>query len=182
MAARKSPAAKAPAKKAAATAPAKAPAAKKTVAKAPAKKAVAKAPAAKKAVAKKPAVKAAAAKAPAAKAAAPAARKTTAIAEKFSKTQLLNELAETTGLARKDVNAVLEELTVLIERHVKKRAVGEFILPGLLKIKTIKKPAQKARKNVPNPFRPGETMDVAAKPASTKVKVLPLKKLKDMAM
>ncbi|MAY15640.1 MULTISPECIES: HU family DNA-binding protein [Oceanospirillaceae] len=172
MAARKSPAAKAPAKKAVAKAPAKAPAAKKAVAKAPAKKAVAKAPAAKKAVAK----------APAAKAAAPAARKTTAIAEKYSKTQLLNEIAETTGLARKDVNAVLEELTVLIERHVKKRAVGEFILPGLLKIKTIKKPAQKARKNVPNPFRPGETMDVAAKPASTKVKVLPLKKLKDMAM
>ncbi|UXD87668.1 HU family DNA-binding protein [Thalassolituus hydrocarboniclasticus] len=167
MAAKKSPAAKAPAKKAVA----KAPAAKKAVAKAPAKKAVAKAPA-----------KKAAAKAPAAKAAAPAARKTTAIAEKYSKTQLLNEIAETTGLARKDVNAVLEELTVLIERHVKKRAVGEFILPGLLKIKTVKKPAQKARKNVPNPFRPGETMDVAAKPASTKVKVLPLKKLKDMAM
>ena len=76
----------------------------------------------------------------------------------------------------------MDELSVLIERHIKKRAVGEFTLPGLLKIKTIKKPAQKARKNVPNPFRPGETMDVAAKPASTRVKVLPLKKLKDMAM
>ncbi|MCD8521432.1 MAG: HU family DNA-binding protein [Saccharospirillaceae bacterium] len=177
MAATKSPAAKAPAKKAVAKAPAKAPAAKKAVAKAPAKKAVAKAPAAKKAVAKAPAVKA-----PAVKAAAPVARKTTAITEKYSKTQLLNEIAENTGLARKDVNTVLEELTAVIERHVKKRAVGEFILPGLLKIKTVKKPAQKARKNVPNPFRPGETMDVAAKPASTKVKVLPLKKLKDMAM
>jgi hypothetical protein len=50
----------------------------------------------------------------------------------------------------------------------------------LLKIKTIKKPAQRAKKNVPNPFRPGELMDVKAKPASTRVKVLPLKKLKDM--
>ncbi len=59
---------------------------------------------------------------------------------------------------------------------------ADFTLPGLLKIKTVKKPAQKARKGVPNPLRPGETMDVAAKPASTKVKVLPLKKLKDMAM
>ena len=54
-------------------------------------------------------------------------------------------------------------------------------IPGLMKIKVMKKPAQRARKNVPNPFRPGETMDMKAKPASTFVKVLPLKKLKDMA-
>ena len=116
-----------------------------------------------------------------AKKAAPA-RKITAVKEKFTKTQILNEIADNTGLSRKEVTAVLEELNVVIERHVKKRSVGEFTLPGLLKIKTVKKPAQKARKNVPNPFRPGETMDVAAKPASTKVKVLPLKKLKDMAL
>lgn len=117
-----------------------------------------------------------------AKKAAPAARKITAVKEKFTKTQILNEIADNTGLSRKEVTAVLEELNVVIERHVKKRSIGEFTLPGLLKIKTVKKPAQKARKNVPNPFRPGETMDVAAKPASTKVKVLPLKKLKDMAL
>jgi hypothetical protein len=80
------------------------------------------------------------------------------------------------------VASVLDELGDIIERHVKKRAVGEFTFPGLLKIKTVKKPAQKARKNVPNPFKPGELMDVAAKPASTKVKVLPLKKLKDMVL
>ena len=110
------------------------------------------------------------------------ARKVTAVREKFTKTQILNEIAENTGLTKKEVSAVLDELGIVIERHVKKRAVGEFTLPGLLKIKTVKKPAQKARKNVPNPFRPGETMDVAAKPASTKVKVLPLKKLKDMAL
>lgn len=109
-------------------------------------------------------------------------RKVTAVREKFTKTQLLNEIADNTGLTRKEVAAVLDELGLVIERHVKKRAVGEFTLPGLLKIKTVKKPAQKARKGVPNPFRPGETMDVAAKPASTKVKVTPLKKLKDMAM
>ena len=48
------------------------------------------------------------------------------------------------------------------------------------KIKTVKKPARKAQKGVPNPFRPGELMDIAAKPASTKVKVRPLKNLKDM--
>lgn len=144
-----------------------------------AKKAPAKKPVAKKAPAKKPAAKAAPAKAAQAKAA--PARKVTALREKYTKTQILNEIAENTGLSRKEVSAVLEELGIVIERHIKKRAVGEFTLPGLLKIKTVKKPAQKARKGVPNPFRPGETMDVAAKPASTRVKVLPLKKLKDMA-
>jgi len=141
-------------------------------------------PAAKKAPAKKPVAKKAPAAKPAAKAApakAAPARKVTALREKYTKTQILNEIAENTGLSRKEVSAVLEELGIVIERHIKKRAVGEFTLPGLLKIKTVKKPAQKARKGVPNPFRPGETMDVAAKPASTRVKVLPLKKLKDMA-
>ena len=148
--------------------------------KAPAKKAPAKKPAAKKAAPKKaPAKKAAAKKAPAAKAA--PAKKTTAISEKMTKTGILNELAANTGLTRKQVGDVMAELETLIERHVKKRAIGEFALPGLLKIKTIKKPAQKAKKGVPNPFRPGETMDVAAKPASVRVRITPLKKLKEMA-
>ena len=85
------------------------------------------------------------------------------------------------SLASIDVAAVLDELSGLIERHVKKNAVGTFTLPSLLKIKTVKKPARKAQKGVPNPFRPGETMDVKAKPATIVVKVQPLKKLKDMA-
>ncbi|HCM05933.1 MAG TPA: DNA-binding protein [Oceanospirillales bacterium] len=133
----------------------------------------------KKPVAKKTPAK----KAPAKKAVAVApVKKLTAVREKFTKTQLINELVDKTELSKKEVASVLDELGDIIERHVKKRAVGEFTLPGLLKIKTVKKPAQKARKNVPNPFKPGELMDVAAKPASTKIKVLPLKKLKDMAL
>ncbi|WIO73394.1 HU family DNA-binding protein [Porticoccaceae bacterium LTM1] len=135
--------------------------------------------AAKKAPAKKPAAKKPAAKKPAAKAAAAPARKTTAVKEKFTKTQILNEIADNTGLNKKQVTAVLDELGVVIERHIKKRAVGEFTLPGLMKIKTVKKPARKARKGI-NPFTGEETM-FAAKPASTSVKVLALKKMKDMA-
>ena len=108
------------------------------------------------------------------------AKKATALQEVMTKTQLLEELAENTGLSKKDVASVLDELGVVIERHIKKRAVGAFILPGLLKVKTVKKPARKAQKGVPNPFRPGETMDVQAKPATTQVKVQPLKKLKEM--
>jgi|SRR5210317_2061121 nucleoid DNA-binding protein len=129
--------------------------------------------------AKKPAAK----KAPAKKATAKApAKATSAIQDKYTKTQILNTISENTGLARKDVSSVLDELGVLIERHIKKRGVGEFTLPGLLKIKAVKRPARPARKNVPNPFRPGEFMDIPKKPATTRVKVLPLKKLKEFAL
>lgn len=106
-------------------------------------------------------------------------QKSTAIRDRLSKSQIIAELAESTGLSKKEISVVLDELGILIHRHVKKRSVGEFVLPGLLKIQRVKKPARKARKNVPNPFRPGETMDVAAKPASTTVKIRPLKKLKE---
>lgn len=96
----------------------------------------------------------------------------------MTKTQILNSISESTGLSKKDVGNVIDELSGVIERHIKKRAVGEFVLPGLLKIRTVKKPARKARKGV-NPFT-GEEMMFKAKPASTTVKVSALKKLKDM--
>ena len=153
----------------------KAPAKKKAPARKPAAK---KAPARKAPARKSTARKAPARKAPAKKAAAPA-RKASAVKDKFTKTQILNEIATNTKLSKKEVTAVLDELGVVIERHIKKRAVGEFTLPGLLKIKTVKKPARKARKGI-NPFT-GEATVFKARPASTAVKVLALKKLKDMA-
>lgn len=107
------------------------------------------------------------------------ANKTSAIKDRFNKTQILTDLAETTGLNKKDVSSVLDELAILIQRHIKKCSGGEFVLPGLLKIQTIKKPATKARKGK-NPFTGEETI-FKAKPASTTVKVRPLKKLKDFA-
>ncbi len=155
-------------------------ASKKSAAKAAAKPEKKKATPAK--AAAKPATKAAAK--PAAKAAAKAPAKAKApapVAGKYTKTQLLTDLATSTELNKKQVSALLDELAIIIGKHIGKKGPGEFTLPGLLKIKTVKKPAQKARKGVPNPFKPGETMDVPAKPASTKVKVLPLKKLKDLA-
>jgi nucleoid DNA-binding protein len=134
----------------------------------------------KKAAPKKAAPKKAPAKAKVAAAAAAPKRKTTAISEKMTKTQILTEIAENTNLTRKQVGEVLEELEVLIERSVKKRALGEFTIPGLMKITTVKKPATKARKGL-NPFTGEETM-FKAKPASVAVKVRPLKKLKDFAV
>lgn len=106
--------------------------------------------------------------------------KETAIKEAYSKSQILNEIAEDTELTRKDVQSVLNSLENIMRRHLKNRGAGEFKMPGLFKIRTIKKPAQPARKGVPNPFRPGETMDIAAKPASKRIKINPLKGIKDM--
>ena len=127
---------------------------------------------------RKTAPKKAAAKAkPAAKAA--PKRKMTALSEKMTKNQILNEIATNTELSRKQVASVLEELEVLIERSIKKRSLGEFTIPGLMKITTVKKPATKARKGI-NPFT-GEETTFKAKPASVAVKVRPLKKLKDFA-
>ena len=144
--------------------------------KAPAAKAAPKA--APKAAAKKaPAPKAAAKKAPAAKAA-PAVVK--AITERQNKTQMLQQIADATELSKKQVQAVLDELTNVIEGHIKKKGVGEFVLPGLLKITTVKKPATKARKGI-NPFTK-EEVTFKAKPASISVKVRPLKKLKEFAV
>ena len=99
----------------------------------------------------------------------------------MTKTQMFEDIAASTELSKKDVAAVFAALDGIIERHVRRNSVGVCTIPGLMKIKTVKKPAQKAKKNVPNPFRPGELMDVKAKKASTRVKILPLKKLKDMA-
>ena len=114
-----------------------------------------------------------------AKKAAPA-KKVTAIRKSMTKSGIMAEISDKTGLSKKQVSSVLDEMTVLIERHIKKRACGEFILPGLLKIVTVKKPAVKARKGV-NPFT-GEEMMFKAKKATTVVKVRPLKKLKEMAL
>ncbi|MDE0596814.1 MAG: HU family DNA-binding protein [Roseibacillus sp.] len=98
-----------------------------------------------------------------------------------TKTEILNNIAEGTGLARKDVGAVLEALSGEIRNGVSKNGPGQFTIPGLCKIVVQRKPATKAATR-PNPFKPGEMMDVAAKPARNVVKVRPLKNLKDMVV
>lgn len=126
------------------------------------------------AVAKKAPVKAT--KKEAKPAAAP--KKVAAVSQAMTKTQIMTSIAESTQLSRKQVQAVMDELGSLIEAHVKKKSVGNFTLPGLLKLKVVDKPATKARKGV-NPFTGEETV-FKAKPASRKVKVIALSKLKGM--
>ena len=97
-----------------------------------------------------------------------------------TKTEILTNIATATDLSKKEVAAVLDALQAEIKKSLSSRGAGSFAIPGLLKIEKKKVPARTARKGVPNPFKPGELMDVAARPAYSKVKVRPLKNLKDM--
>jgi nucleoid DNA-binding protein len=104
---------------------------------------------------------------------------TPAVKSRYSKSEILTSIADSTGLTRKNVGSVLDALDGLVSRHISKRGPGEFVLPGLLKIITVHKPARKARKGI-NPFTGEETM-FKAKPASIAVKIRPLKRVKEMA-
>lgn len=93
-----------------------------------------------------------------------------------TKSEILNEISKDTGLTRKEIDSVFDSLNVCMRKSLRKN--GEFTLPGLLKLRVVKKPATKARKGV-NPFT-GEEMMFKAKPASKRVRVSPLKGLKTM--
>ena len=108
-----------------------------------------------------------------------APKKLTAIKEPMRKTEIFAKIAEDTELTRKQIAAVFESLSDLMHRHLKKRGAGEFTLPGMLKLRVVRKPATKARKGI-NPFTGEETV-FQAKPARNVVKVRPLKKVKEMA-
>src|SRR4051812_18412947 len=97
-----------------------------------------------------------------------------------SKSEVTNNIAEATGLSKKQVGTVLEALANEIKKSLSNKGPGVFAVPGLVKIEKKKVPARPARKGVPNPFKPGELMNIAAKPASTKINVRALKSLKDM--
>jgi nucleoid DNA-binding protein len=100
------------------------------------------------------------------------------VGKPVSKSVMYQTLAEATGLSRKQIASVFDELTNLIKRDVGKRGPGVFALPGLLKIKRVNKPASKARQGR-NPAT-GEPMMIKAKPARTIVRAQPLKSLKEM--
>jgi len=96
----------------------------------------------------------------------------------MTKSEILAAIAQDCDLHRKQVSAVLDALAKYMKKGIKD--AGVFVVPGLVKVEKKVVPARPARKNVPNPFKPGEFMNVAAKPASAKIKVRPLKALKAM--
>ena len=93
-----------------------------------------------------------------------------------TKSEVLAHIAAETGLHRRQVAWVLDSMNGMIDKSLKRE--GVFAIPGLVKLKVVKKPATKARKGV-NPFT-GEPMMFRAKPASKKVKAVALKNLKNM--
>ena len=93
-----------------------------------------------------------------------------------TKSEVLAKISKDTGLTRKQVEGVFESLNGVIRKSL--RSGGLFTFPGLMKLKVVAKPATKAREGT-NPFT-GEKMTFKAKPASKKVRVLPLKNLKAM--
>lgn len=97
----------------------------------------------------------------------------TAIKKRYSKPQIIKELATNSDLNRKEIGTVLDELGILVGRHIKEHAAGEFVLAGLFKITTIKKPSKRARKAV-NPFT-GKEIVFDAKPPTNAFKVYPSK-------
>ena len=106
------------------------------------------------------------------------AAKSVATGKARSKSEVYGSLAEGSDLTRKQVSAVFDGLANLIKKDLGKRGPGLFTVPGLMKIKVVRKPATKARKGT-NPFT-GEEMMFKAKPARNVVKVLALKNLKGM--
>lgn len=98
----------------------------------------------------------------------------------MAKSVIYKELAAKTGLEAKQVSAVFEALEDLVKAELKKKGgAGEFVIPNLVKLKLITKPATKGGQK-PNPFKKGEMMEVKAKPASKKVKPVLLKGLKEL--
>src|SRR5437773_11084907 len=85
-----------------------------------------------------------------------------------AKSAIFLELATETGLTRKQIAAVFDGMTKLIKRELGKKGPGVFTVPGLLKLKLVRKPATKARKGI-NPFTKAEIM-IKAKPARNVVK------------
>ena len=96
-----------------------------------------------------------------------------------SKSEILAGIAEETQLSRKQVASVFDALATQLKNSLGKKGPGLFVVPGLMKVTLVKKPATKARKGI-NPFTKEEVM-FKAKPARKVIKVRPLKALKDMA-
>lgn len=98
--------------------------------------------------------------------------------KRLTKSQVVSELAELSELDKKSINRVFHGLTDIIKKQLGPRGPGEFVIPGLLKLRTVKKPATKERPGI-NPFTK-EPIVIRAKPASKKIRASALKALKDL--
>ena len=98
--------------------------------------------------------------------------------KRLTKAQVVTELANGADLDKKSINRVFESLSEIIRKQLTGRGPGEFVIPGLVKLRVVKKPATKERQGI-NPFTK-EPITIPAKPASKKVRATALKALKDL--
>ena len=98
--------------------------------------------------------------------------------KRLTKAQVVAELASAVDLDKKSINRVFEALQQLIRRQLTGRGPGEFVVPGLVKLRVVKKPATKERQGI-NPFTK-EPITIAAKPTSKNVRAAAVKALKDL--
>lgn len=96
----------------------------------------------------------------------------------MNKTEILAALSEATGLTKQQVGGLFDALGELIKKNLDDQGPGVFVLPDLLQVKVVRKPATEEHKGI-NPFTK-EEMIIKAKPASKTVKLVPLKGLKTM--
>lgn len=101
-------------------------------------------------------------------------------ANSLDKNKLIAHLAKETGLTRKQIRCVFDALHAIIRKSLTSQEGGQFVFPGLIKITRKVVAAKPRRDNVPNPFKPGETMNIPAKPASAKIAIRALKRLKEI--
>ena len=107
--------------------------------------------------------------------------KTTPVKKALTKSDLVNLIAEQNTVTREVAKGVLATIETAMMGSIHPRAIGEFTLPGVFKISLRKVPARKAGTLIRNPST-GQMMPGAAKPASVRVKIRPLSKLKAAAL
>jgi nucleoid DNA-binding protein len=99
-------------------------------------------------------------------------------AKPATKAEIFSSLSEKTGLGKKEIAGLFDAMSDLIAKELGKKGPGQFVIPGLLKLKVVRKPATKAKQSI-NPFTK-EPMTVKAKPARNVVKAVPMKALKEL--
>jgi nucleoid DNA-binding protein len=99
-------------------------------------------------------------------------------AKSATKAEIIGLLAEKTNLGKKEITGVLTALAELVSKELSKKGPGVFTIPGMIKLKVVRKPATKAKQGV-NPFTK-EPMTVKARPARNVVRAVPLKSLKEL--
>jgi nucleoid DNA-binding protein len=98
----------------------------------------------------------------------------------LTKSQVLAGIADATGLTKKQVQSVFDAMTDHIKSQLGKKGPGTFVIPGLIKLRLVKKPATKAREGI-NP-KTGDKIMIKAKPATNVVRARVMKALKDLVV